>query len=82
MNYINDEITPINDNKKKPLWEDIRKFSKGKYFIVAVLLILAILGAIIPVIPGIAFLILAIAFMKKGWMSRIRARFRLWKIKD
>jgi len=40
-----------------------------------------VLGIIVPVIPGIIFIILAIALFKKGWMSKIRERFRLWKMK-
>jgi len=66
---------------KKPLWEDIRRFSKTKYFLAIALIILAVLGIIVPVIPGIIFIILAIALLKKGWMAKIRTRFRLWKMK-
>ena len=81
-NYLDDEFESTKSDEKKPLWEEIRKFSRTKYFIAIVLLILAGLGIIVPIIPGIIFLILAIALFRKGWMSKIRERFRLWKMKD
>lgn len=80
--FLDDEFKSTENGDKKPLWEDIRKFSKSKYFIVGILLILAMLGAIIPIIPGIILFILAMALLRKGWMAKIRSRFRLWKIKD
>ena len=80
-NYSDDMYKSSEPGDKKPLWEEIRKFSKTKYFIAIALIILAILGIIVPVIPGIIFIILAIALFKKGWMSKIRERFRLWKMK-
>ncbi len=80
-NYLDDKFDSANKENKKPLWEEIRKFSKTKYFIAIVLIILAVLGIIVPIIPGIIFLILAIALFRKGWMSKIRTRIRLWKMK-
>jgi preprotein translocase subunit Sss1 len=80
MNIYSDDNFTSSDNKK-PLWEDIRKFSKSKYFIAIALIIIASLGFVIPIIPGIIFIVLAIALFKKGWMSKIRTRFRLWKMK-
>ncbi len=77
--YSDDKF--VSSNHKKPLWEDIKKFSKTKYVFAIALIILAVLGLVVPIIPGIIFIVLAIALFKKGWMSKIRTRFRLWKMK-
>ncbi|MEJ2545184.1 MAG: hypothetical protein P8Y99_14040 [Calditrichaceae bacterium] len=80
-NYSNNNgYTSTEPGDKKPLWEEIRSFSKTKYFIAIALIILAALGIIVPIIPGIIFIILAIALFKKGWMAKIRERIRLWKM--
>ena len=79
-NYSSEKFEPTNKEDKKPLWHDIRKFSKNKYFFAIFLLLLALLGILVPIIPGIIFFILAIALLRKGWMSKIRTRFRLWRI--
>ncbi len=63
------------------LWPEILSFNKNKYLIVSLLILLAVSGLIIPVIPGILLFILAAALMRKGWMSYLRRRFRMWKIK-
>lgn len=81
MENNSDKKYPSSESgEKKPLWEEIRSFSKTKYFIAIALVILAVLGIIVPIIPGIIFVILAIALFKKGWMAKIRERFRLWKM--
>jgi uncharacterized protein YqgC (DUF456 family) len=67
---------------RKPLWEDIKKFSKNRYLLVFLFLILALVGIVVPIIPGLALLVLAIALIKKGWMAKIRRRVRLWNIKS
>ncbi len=65
---------------KKPLSEDIRSFSRKKYSWAFLLLLLALLGFVIPILPGFLFLLLAIALFKPGWMARIRKRLKeLWK---
>lgn len=80
MENCSDNRSTSEADERKPLWEEIRKFSKTKYFIAIALIILAGLGVIVPIIPGIIFIILAIALFKKGWMSKIRERLRLWKM--
>lgn len=80
-NYSDNNYMSSESDEKKPLWKEIRSFSKTKYLIAIALIILAVLGIIVPIIPGIIFIILAIALFKKGWMSKIRERFRLWKMK-
>ena len=80
--FSDDDFSSSESENKKPLWEEIRKFSKTKYFIAFALILLAIVGIILPIIPGIIFIILAIALFRKGWMSKIRNRVRLWKTKD
>lgn len=66
---------------KKALWEEIRTFSKNKIVIAITLVLVGLLGIIIPVIPGIFLFLLAIALFKKGWMTKFRKKFRLWKLK-
>lgn len=80
--YPDNNFKSTDKNDKQPLWEEIRTFSKTKYFIAIALLLIAGLGIIVPIIPGIIFLILAIALFRKGWMSKIRERIRLWKMKE
>ena len=63
------------------MWPEILSFNKNKYFIVLLLILLAVSGLIIPIIPGVLLFVLAIALLRKGWMSYLRRRFRLWKIK-
>jgi len=67
--------------EKSPLWEEIREFRQNKLAIAFVLILLAHLGWIIPIIPGFILLLLALALFKKGWMTKIRRRWRLWRIK-
>jgi hypothetical protein len=70
-----------NNDQKNPLWEDILKFSKNKYILAALLILISLTGIIIPIIPGIFLFIIAVALLRKGWMANIRNRIRLWKIK-
>lgn len=66
---------------KQVLWHEIKRFRKHKFFIFLFFLVFAAVGFIIPIIPGIVLLILALAFMKKGWMAGIRKYVRFWRIK-
>ncbi|HES58933.1 MAG: hypothetical protein JW956_03560 [Calditrichaceae bacterium] len=79
--FLDNKSDSPEPENKKALWEDIRQFSKTKYFIAVALILLAALGLIVPIIPGIIFIILAIALFKKGWMSKIRSRIRMWRMK-
>lgn len=62
-------------SNKKPLWEDILKFSKDKYKIASLLLILGILGLVFPVIPGLLFIGFGILLLKPAWYEKIKRRF-------
>jgi len=70
-----------NPEIKQVLWQEIKRFRKYKFFLFFFLLLLAAIGFIIPVIPGIVLLILALAFIKKGWIAGIRKHIRFWRIK-
>ena len=68
-------------NSRKPLWDDILAFSKNKYLLAIILILIGMLGIIIPIIPGILLFVIAVALLRKGTMSSIRQRFRLWRKK-
>jgi len=63
-------------SNKNPLWNEILKFSKNKYVIALILVLVGLLGIIIPVIPGILLFVVAVALLKKGTMQKLRRRFR------
>lgn len=67
------------DNKKNPLWDDILQFSKNKILLAIGLILIGLTGFIIPIIPGILLIVLAVAILRKGTMAKIRRRFRLWR---
>ena len=67
---------------KTSLLDEIREFRQHKLLIAVVLLLLALLGWVIPIIPGFILVLLAIALFRRGWMTKIRRRWRLWKIKQ
>ena len=67
------------DSGKKPLWDEILSFSKNKYVLAIVLVLIGLTGIIIPIIPGILLFVLAFALLRKGTMKNIRQRFRLWR---
>jgi uncharacterized iron-regulated membrane protein len=75
-------LPETNGKQDSPLWEKIREFRKSKISWAIGLLLLAALGIIVPIIPGLILIILIIALFKKGWMEKLRRRFRLWKIDD
>jgi len=54
--------------KKKSLHEEIKQFQKEKKILVPSLLIVGVAGLIMPVIPGLAFIFLALMliFPKQG----------------
>lgn len=62
------------EEKQRPLWEDILKFSKGKYTLAFILVMFGLLGLIIPVIPGLLLLLMAVALFKPGLMTKIRRK--------
>lgn len=60
---------------KRPLWEDILKFSKDKYKIASVLLIVGILGLVFPIIPGVLLIALGILILKPEWYEKVKRKF-------
>ncbi len=68
------------DEDPKPLWEEIKRFSRKKYGWAFLLLLLALLGIVVPVIPGLLFLLLAVALFRPGLMGKIRRWMdKFWK---
>jgi len=65
---------------EQPLWETIRDFSRKRPLLAGLFLVIGLLGIIIPIIPGLLFLFLAVAMFKRGWLSKFRRRFRFWKL--
>ena len=66
---------PVQTNKRSnPLWEEIKRFSKQKYSLAIILVLVGVLGIIIPVIPGLLLILLAVALFKKGLMAKIMAK--------
>lgn len=60
---------------KKPLWEDILEFSKDKYKIASLLVILGVLGLVFPIIPGLLLIGLGILIVKPEWYEKIKRKF-------
>ena len=65
---------PIPFKGTRPLWDDILKFSRKKYGWAFVLILIGLLGIVIPVIPGLLFILFAIALLKPGLMTKVRAK--------
>lgn len=63
------------DSNKTPLWNEILRFSKNKYIIALILVLIGLMGVIVPIIPGLLLFIMAIALLKKGTMQKLRRRF-------
>jgi len=64
---------------KKPLWHDIKKFSKQKIWLAILFIILGIPGLVLPVIPGLLLLGVAVFLIKPEWFDKFRRRFGLGK---
>ena len=59
----------------KPLWQEIKSFSRKKYWIAALLILLGIPGLILPIIPGLLFIGIAVYIIKPEWFDRLMERF-------
>ncbi len=66
--------------EKKPLWEEIARFTKKKFLIAGLLLVIGLVGFVIPVIPGVLLILFAVALLKPGLMKKIRAKLKKWNI--
>ena len=66
---------PVQFKKKsRPLWDDILKFSRKKYGLALILILIGLLGIVVPVIPGLLLILFAVALLKPGLMAKVRAR--------
>lgn len=61
--------------QNNPLWKEILRFSRRKYGMALILVLIGVLGFVIPVIPGILLILFALALVKPGLMVKIRSRF-------
>lgn len=60
---------------KKPLWREIQKFSGQKWYLAFILLVLGLFGLVLPVIPGLLLIGLAVFLIKPEWYEKIKRRF-------
>ncbi len=60
--------------KTRPLWDEILKFSRKKYGLAFILVLIGLLGIIVPVIPGLLFIFFAVALLKPGLMVKVREK--------
>lgn len=58
--------------EQQPLWKDIVSFSKDKYKIATILIILGVLGLILPIIPGIILLGAGILIFRPDWYEKVK----------
>ena len=65
-------------NQSNPLWEDILKFSKNKKKMAVGFILLGILGFLLPVIPGSAFLAIGVFYLNPEWYEKLKS----WYGKD
>ncbi|MGD9897578.1 MAG: hypothetical protein AB7T22_00490 [Calditrichaceae bacterium] len=65
---------------KKPLWEEIKHFTKKKSLLATLLIVIGLIGFVIPVIPGLLLILFAVALLKPGLMKQIREKLKKWKI--
>ncbi len=63
--------------KKKPLWPEIKQFSSSKYKLATILIIVGLMGLVLPVIPGILLLAVALFILKPEWFEKLRSRVGL-----
>jgi hypothetical protein len=65
---------PAKFKEKSPLWGDILKFSRKKYGLAFLLVLIGLLGIVVPIIPGLLFFLFAVALFKPGLMAKVRAK--------
>ncbi len=61
--------------RKKPLWYDIQKFSGRKLGLAVLFLCLGVMGLLLPVIPGLLLLGVAVLLIKPEWYGKFKKRF-------
>jgi uncharacterized protein YqgC (DUF456 family) len=63
--------------KRKVLWEDIVEFSKRKYKLAILLIVIGITGLVLPIIPGLLLLGVGIFILKPEWFEVLRKKINL-----
>ena len=58
----------------KPLWEDIVEFARKKKWLAAALIIIGLFGLIVPIIPGLLLIGVAVFLLKPEWWDRFKKR--------
>jgi hypothetical protein len=66
-----------NMEKRKALWLDIAQFSKRKYKIAVLFILLGLAGLVLPVIPGFLLLGVGIFILKPEWFETVRRKLNL-----
>ena len=61
-------------DKSRPLWNDILKFSRKKFSLAFILVLIGLLGIVIPVIPGFLFIFFAVAFSVEFYFPHNRRK--------
>jgi len=61
--------------QKEPLWHEIKKFSGRKIGLAILFICLGLLGLVLPVIPGLLLLGVAILLIKPEWYPKLKKRF-------
>ena len=65
---------------KKPLIDRIMKFRKWRIWIAIPLIILGVIGLVLPILPGLAFIFLGIVLISPGLADIIKEKtIRLYK---
>ena len=62
---------------KNPLWKEIKDFSRHKYKWAIFFIILGLMGLVLPVIPGVLLLAVALFILKPEWYNKLKKKFNL-----
>ena len=71
-----DKIPVEYSKKSKPLWDEILTFSRKKYGLAFILVLVGLLGIVVPIIPGILLILFAVALLKPGLMVKVRSKLK------
>jgi uncharacterized protein YqgC (DUF456 family) len=61
---------------RKPLWNEILKFSNEKYRIATILIVIGLVGLVFPIIPGLLLIGLGILLIKPEWFERVKSKLK------
>ena len=62
---------------KKPLWQDIQVFTRQKFRIASALLLIGLAGLVLPVIPGLLLIAIALFILKPEWSHKLSKKIRV-----